>query len=101
MTILSDVPGFSGANTPDHLHNMGSLGLGLGSSAVGSPGLGQFLSQNPGAFGHPQLGGGLFAHTAAAASGGSHGVYHPFGSAAGTSLGAQSSGLNTGVLSDI
>ena len=91
------VPGFSGANTPDHLHNMGSMALGLGTSAVGSPGFGQFSSQNPGAFGHPQLGGGLFAHTATAASGGSHGVYHPFGSPAGTSLGPQSSGLNTGV----
>lgn len=98
---------------PDHLHNMGSMALGVGTSAVGSPGFGQ----NPGALGHgashhytPQLGGGLLAHTgglpgdllahtAAAAPRGSYGAYHPFGSAGGTSVGlqSQSSGLNTGV----
>lgn len=102
---------------PDHLHNMGSMALGVGTSAVGSPGFGQ----NPAALGHgashhytPQLGGGLparlpahtgglppelLAHTAAAAPWGSHGAYHPFGSAGGISAGpqSQSSGLNTGV----
>lgn len=97
------VSGFPGANTPDHLHDMGSMALGLGTSAVGSPGFGQLMGQNPatmlgqGAGQHPQLGGGLFADPAAAALGGSRGEYHPFGSARGTNLGPESAGLNTGM----
>ena len=102
--MFAAVPGFSGPNTPDHLHNMGSMALGLGTSAVGSPGFGQTLGQTPaaaapgqGAGQHPQLGGGLFAHPAAAAPGGSHGEYHPFGSVGGASSGPQTAGLNPGM----
>lgn len=80
------------------------MALGLGTSAVGSPGFGQFLGQNPAALAqgighHPQLGSGLFAHSAVPGGilGGGSGEYHPFGSVGGTSLGPGSAGLNTGM----
>ena len=98
MSVLGSAHS-DGANTPDHLHHMGSMGLGLGTSAVGTPGFGQFPSQMPAGFstsaGHqPQLGSSLFSHTAGGAG---HGSYHPFGSIGQPSAGLQNAGGSSGV----
>lgn len=90
-----------GANTTGHLHNMGSMAFGMGTSAVGSPGFGQFLGFNSGSLVsnaglESQLGGSLFSGQARSHSGGNQqqGSYHPFGSSGGL---VQDHGLNPGV----
>ena len=91
-----------------NLQVMGSMAFGLGTSAVGSPGFGQFLGPgpNPGslvstAAMNPQLGGDqtLFSGQEAVPSGGNQhpGSYHPFGSSGGLNVGLQSTGLNQGM----
>ncbi len=95
----------SSANTTDNLHNMGSMAFGLGTSAVGSPGFGQFIGHNPSSSANnsslePQLGGSLFSRPVASPHGGNHeqGTYHPFGMSGGVNAGLQDTGLNAGVM---
>ena len=90
----------SGANTTGHLHNMSSMAFGMGTSAVGSPGFGQFLGPNSSSLVsnsglEAQLGGSLFSGQARSHSGGDQrqGTYHPFGSSGGL---VQDHGLNPG-----
>ena len=91
-----------------NLQVMGSMAFGLGTSAVGSPGFGQFLGPGPNssslvssAVMNPQLGGDqtLFSRQEAISSGGNQhpGSYHPFGSSRGLNVGLQNTGLNQGV----
>ena len=91
-----------------NLQVMGSMAFGLGTSAVGSPGFGQFLGPglNPSslvssAAMNPQLGGDqtLFSRQEAVPSGGNQppGSYHPFGSSGGLNVGLHNTGLNQGV----
>jgi len=89
-----------------NLQVMGSMAFGLGTSAVGSPGFGQFLGPSPStlisnAAMNPQLGGDqtLLSRQEAAPSGGNQqaGTYHPFGSSGGLNVGLQNTGLNQGM----
>ena len=98
-----------------NLHNLGSMAFGLGTSAVGSPGFGQYPGFNPtGSGSAPYLGpnpNSLASHagphdgsavigagTAVAPMGGAafqeQGTYHPFGTIGGIDAGLQSSGFN-------
>ncbi|DBA73433.1 TPA: hypothetical protein ACH3X1_011469 [Trebouxia sp. C0004] len=88
-----------------NLQVMSSMAFGLGTSAVGSPGFGQFLGPNPSslvssAAMNPQLGGDqtLFSRQEAVPSGGNQhpGTYHPFGSSGSLNVGLQNTGLNQG-----
>ena len=98
--VNSHGPG-PGANTTGLLHNMGSMAFGMGTSAVGSPGFGQFsgpnssrLVSNAGL--ETQPGGSLFSQQSRSHTGGDQqqGTYHPFGLSGGL---LQDHGLNPGV----
>ena len=91
-----------------NLQVMGSMAFGLGTSAVGSPGFGQFLGPGPNpsslvssAAMNPQLGGDqtLFSRQEAVPSGENQqpGSYHPFGSSGGLNVGLHNNGLNQGM----
>ena len=84
------------------------MAFGLGTSAVGSPGFGQFLVPGPNpsslvssAAMNTQLDGNqtLFSRQEAAPAGGNQhpGSYHPFGSSGGLNVGLHNNGLNQGV----
>ncbi|KAL0046021.1 hypothetical protein WJX82_011659 [Trebouxia sp. C0006] len=90
-----------------NLQVMGSMAFGLGTSAVGSPGFGQFLVPGPNpsslvssAAMNTQLDGNqtLFSRQEAAPAGGNQhpGSYHPFGSSGGLNVGLHNNGLNQG-----
>ena len=98
----------SNIGSSGNLQVMGSMAFGLGTSAVGSPGFGQFLGPGPNpsslvssAAMNPQLVGAqtLFSRQEAVPSGGNQntGSYHPFGSSGGLNVGLQNTGLNQGM----
>lgn len=100
-----------GAGNTDQLHSMGSMAFGMGTSAVGSPGFGQVMGQNPGRFlgqkpdsmsvsygEESQAGGSLFSCNVAGLSAGSQeqGTYHPFGMMGGGNAGLPDNNVNQG-----